>query len=85
MIYDPSHNNQIVSLDLLERSDGLNRDFIAVGYVWPVFEAGYSDQEDEDYSPVLLQTGSIMNFCIAYGDEDMFVPSFTSRCNLPLS
>ncbi|OCH84951.1 S-adenosyl-L-methionine-dependent methyltransferase, partial [Obba rivulosa] len=76
-IFDPNHDMEVVSLDLLQQSDGVaGRHFEAAGLVSPEFlneeDEGQEDgiDESQDFNFQRLRTSAILNFSFDYSKPD---------------
>ncbi|EMD32847.1 hypothetical protein CERSUDRAFT_99217 [Gelatoporia subvermispora B] len=76
-IFDPNHGMEIVSLELLQESDGVaDRHFEAAGWVFPDFlnpeDEGQEDDIDDkrDFNFQRVRTSAIMNFSFDYTIPD---------------
>lgn len=63
-IFDPKHQNELVSLNVMEEDDGVDREFEAVGYVVPSFinEEDEGQEDGLDNEPQYLRLGALLRY-----------------------
>lgn len=76
-VFDPKHRNEMVTLDILETPDMVDRELVVVGYAKPHFDDRNSEdegQEDDwevEEAEVLLELSAILRCDIDYlSDHD---------------
>ncbi|KAF5345158.1 hypothetical protein D9758_009647 [Tetrapyrgos nigripes] len=71
-VFDPKHENEMVNLDLLEVSDGLNRHFQCSGHVIPDYEDVEDEDEEDGIEPVWVDFSAIYSFWYEWEERDFF-------------
>lgn len=70
-IFDPKHQNELVSLNVMEEDDGMDREFEAVGYVVPSFINDEDEGQEDglDNEPQYVRLGAILRYTYNFTEE----------------